>query len=178
MHGFNHYLLGLKGQFVQLERGGPDACQGWVQSVQVDYLTLRCTEGGELHLPLRHIRSVTPLPPPAESICPSEIAVPPTTVTELLVTNRGKHLRLYYSGPEMSIGILRECAEDHLLLEVTPSEVICYSLFHIRSIYVLESENRPIQLFKGGDGSGTLDTCSGNFPVDSRTDSVAPERDA
>lgn len=136
MEAFRRYLLGLQGEWVQLERGGPEACLGWLQSVQADYLTLRYEDGSELHLPLHHIRSVTRVPLQVPVLTPPDGPTPPPTFRELLAASRGRLVRLYHAGPEMSVGILRDCAEDHLLLEIAQDEVVCYSLFHIRSLYL------------------------------------------
>jgi hypothetical protein len=131
------YLQGLQGVFVQLERGGPEACQGWLLSVQSDYLTLRSPEGADLHLPLHHIRSVTPLPPPPEAAMPADTgSALPATFAELLREQVGRRVRLYHAGPEVSAGRLEGCAPDHLLLALDSGETVCFTLFHLRSLYL------------------------------------------
>lgn len=142
MHGFTGYLRGLLGACVQLERGGPEACQGRLASVQEDYLTLRASVGGDLHLPLHHIRSVTPLAPPDGTQAPAAHALPPT-FAELLASHRDRCVRLNHAGPELSTGVLRSCDEDHLLVEVSPDETACFTLFHVRSLYVPPEETAP-----------------------------------
>lgn len=168
MGSFAGYLTGLQGHFVQVERGGPDACRGWLRSVQSDYLTLWAAGGCELHLPLHHLRSVTPHPPPAAAPPPAE--PPPATFAALLAAVAGRRVRLYHAGPEVGAGVLRECAGDHLLLEVAPDQVACYALFHVRSLTVLEQRE--------GDGGGDLDPCPGGVPADGGAGPVAPGLDA
>lgn len=135
MDGFIHYLQGLLGACVQVERGGPEACQGWLQSVQADYLTLHSADHAELHLPLHHIRSVTLVPGvPPSTVPPLPDALP--VFAEVLKASVGRVVRLYHAGPEVSVGILRSAAADHVLLETTAGEMVCFALFHIRSLYL------------------------------------------
>ncbi|HEY3364025.1 MAG TPA: hypothetical protein VGK74_03080 [Symbiobacteriaceae bacterium] len=139
MDSFRHYLCGLQGAYVQLERAGPDACQGWLVFVQDDYLTLRAPEGGDLHLPLHHIRSVSRFPPPDPYPLQAGDNRPPQTFAELLSLNQGRHVRLYHAGPEVTVGILRESGADHLVLEVATDEIVGFARFHVRSLYVPSS---------------------------------------
>lgn len=131
------YLSGLVGTYVQVERGGPEACQGWVASIQEDYLTIAAATGDELHLPLRHIRSLTPIRPPYDEPCPAAFAPQPPTFLEVLLSSIGQFVRLYHAGPEVSVGILREATPDFLLLEDSTGETVCYLFFHVRSLYVV-----------------------------------------
>lgn len=131
------YLQGLQGVFVQVERGGPQACEGWLHAVQTDYLTLRSPEGADLYLPLRHIRSVTPLPPPEGENRPAAgEGAPAASFADLLRRAVGRRVRLYHAGPEVSAGRLESCAPDHLLLTLDSGETVCFTLFHIRSLYL------------------------------------------
>lgn len=131
------YLTGLVGKYVQVERGGPDACQGWLAPVQQDYLTLVATTGDALHLPVRHIRSLTPIPPPPDEPCPAAFEPQPPTFADLLLSRVGQWVRLYHAGPEVSVGILREATPDFLLLEDSVGNMACYLFFHVRSVYVV-----------------------------------------
>ncbi len=141
MDGFARYLRGLQGKYVQLERGGPEACQGWLYSVHHDYLTLRSEDGADLHLPLHHIRSVTSLhelvpdSPPPEGVAPEA-----ETFLQLLKMNVDRRVGLYHAGPEVCTGRLQEVAQDHLVLEVAPGETTCFTTFHVRSFYVLTDD--------------------------------------
>jgi spore coat protein B len=129
------HLRSLVGRLVQVERGGPEACQGWLQAVCADYLTLRSDDGADLYLPLHHIRSVTPANVPA-SAAAGPTGGQPDTFVGLLQQNQGRRVRLYHAGPEVSVGILQAAASDSLLLEVPTGELVCFTLFHIRSLYV------------------------------------------
>lgn len=131
------YLNGLVGTYAQVERGGPDACQGWVASIQEDYLTIVSATGDALHLPLRHIRSLTPVLPPEDEPCPAAFATQPPTFMDLLLSNIGRQVRLYHAGPEVSLGTLREATPDFLLLEAPGGDMVCYFFFHVRSLYVV-----------------------------------------
>lgn len=131
------YLSGLVGTYVQVERGGPDACQGWVASIQADYLTIVSATGDALHLPLRHIRSLTPVPPLPDEPCPAAFETQPPTFVDLLLSSIGKLVRLYHAGPEVSVGTLREATQDFLLLEAPTGDMVCYFSFHVRSLYVV-----------------------------------------
>lgn len=146
MTSFKRYLSSLQGAFVQLERAGPEACQGWLVGVQEDYLTLRAPVGSDLHLPLHHIRSAsrsTPLdPPPAET----GTAPAPQTFAELLAQSVGRSVRLYHSGPEVTVGVLRECEGEHLVLEAATGEAVGFALFHVRSLYVPEDPQELLPL--------------------------------
>jgi spore coat protein B len=140
MEAFTSYLLGLLGTFVQIERGGPEACQGWLQAVHADYLTLRAGEASDLHLPLRHIHSVTPLPGLEHPIASAADEGQPDTFTDLLKAHLGFTVRLYHTGPEVSLGTLLACSADHLILETAPGEHVCYTMFHIRSLYLVRGD--------------------------------------
>lgn len=132
------YLRQWQGGYVQVERGGPDACQGWLQDLQADYLVLRSDLGTDLYLPLHHIRSISPLPaegpPPAPASAPGAPA--PARFADLLRMHLGRRVRLYHSGPELSIGVLRECTDEYALLEAWSGELVCFTLYHIRSLYL------------------------------------------
>ncbi len=136
MDALIRYLQGLLGACVQIERGGPEACQGWLNSVQSDYLTLRSADAEKLYLPLHHIRSVTLLreipPLPADPEQPA----PPPAFADILQANIGAIVRLYHAGPEMSLGRLCACTDDYLVLETLDGETVCFALFHIRSLYL------------------------------------------
>jgi len=137
MEAFNRYLRGLLGAFVQVERGGPEACVGWVVHVLPDYLTVRSEAGEDLHLPLHHIRSITPLPDPLAPLGGGPApAPPPETFVALLELNQGRYIRLYHAGPEVCSGILREAGPEYVLIEVGPGEIACFTCFHIRSLFV------------------------------------------
>lgn len=137
MDAFIGYLRQILGRFVQVERGGPEACQGWLYAVQSDYLTLRSECGSDLHLPLHHVRSVTPLPlPPLHPTEAAETDALPEYFRNLLQRHVGDQVRLYHAGPEVTVGTLRECGQDFLLLEISPDEVAGFTLFHVRSLYV------------------------------------------
>lgn len=138
MQSFRRHLCDLLGAFVQLERGGPDACRGWLVHVKTDYVTLRSPERSDLHLPIHHIRSVTRLSP--ECHCPdlAQEDPPPESFAELLALQVGQWVRLYHSGPELTVGILRACDQDHLLVEIAPEHETCFALFHVRSLMVGE----------------------------------------
>ncbi|MDF2626465.1 MAG: hypothetical protein K0R39_296 [Symbiobacteriaceae bacterium] len=131
------YLNGLVGTYVQVERGGPDACQGWFASAQDDYLTIVSGTGDALHLPLRHVRSITPVPPPTDERRPAAYAVRPPTFLDLLLGSVGQVVRIYHAGPEVSVGTLREATQDFLLLEDMAGDIVCYFSFHVRSLYVV-----------------------------------------
>ncbi|MDB4896004.1 MAG: spore coat protein [Firmicutes bacterium] len=139
MDAFSGYLRGLLGRAVQVERGGPEACQGWLQAVCSDYLTLRAEDCSDLYLPLRHIRSVTPFPdlPPLDAAPEADL---PATFAALLAASIGRTVRLYHAGPEVSFGLLRDCASDHLIMEALTGENVCYTLFHIRSLHLPSGE--------------------------------------
>jgi hypothetical protein len=137
MRSLFDYLTGLVGKFVQVERGGPDACQGWLASVQEDYLTIVAATGDALHLPLRHIRSLTPVQPPPNEPCPAAFEQQPPTFVDLLLSRIGHLVRLYHAGPEVSVGMLREATPDFLLLEDSAGDMVCYLSFHVRSLYVV-----------------------------------------
>jgi hypothetical protein len=140
MSSLVRYLHELHGELVQVERGGPEACQGWLTEIQTDYLTLRANDGTDLHLPLHHIRSVTPLTPPAVDQKPTSEPSQMVTFHALLQGNLGSPVRLYHAGPETTFGTLRDCADDHLILESDSGESICFALFHIRSLYVVTDQ--------------------------------------
>ena len=135
MDALIRHLRKQVGRFVQVERSGPEACQGWLQAVCADYLTLRSDQGTDLYLPLHHIRSVTPLPIPAGPPAPGTTGQPDTFVG-LLQQQVGRRVRLYHAGPEVSVGVLEACEPDHLLLALPSGEVACFTLFHVRSLYV------------------------------------------
>lgn len=135
MDALIRHLRQQVGRFVQVERSGPEACQGWLQAVCADYLTLRSDLGADLHLPLHHIRSVTPLSVPAAPV-PLDSGGQPETFAHLLQQQVGQRVRLYHAGPEVSVGVLEACEADHLLVALPSGEVACFVLFHIRSLYV------------------------------------------
>lgn len=127
--------------FVQVERDGPDACQGWLASVRTDYLTLQAPGGALLHLPLHHIRSVTPGAPPGDRCGGPDVDLQtPGNFAELLALHLDRPVRLYHAGPEVSAGILRHCDTDHVLLEVADGALVCFARFHIRSLFPLPDE--------------------------------------
>lgn len=135
MHDLHHYLTSLQGEFVLLNGGGPEACQGWLALVQTDYLTLLSDEGAELHLPLHHLRTIQPQSTAAADRRPSSAPTPPT-FTELLTSSLGQEVRLNHGGPDVAAGMLRVAAADYVLLEIVPDGLLCFPLFHIRSFYV------------------------------------------
>ena len=143
MKDFVRYLRDLQGRCVQVERGGPEACQGWLMDVKADYLALTGEEGSTLYLPLHHVRSITPLPAPALPPVPGAAQPAPENFAELLRANLGAPVRLYHAGPEVSFGILKTCAADHLLLESDSGEIACFTLFHIRSLLFHPQELDP-----------------------------------
>jgi spore coat protein B len=133
---FRQYLRDLVGKYVQLERSGPEACQGWVFTVGQDYVTLSGFDGSPLHVPLQHIRSVTAFPdlgedPPRSLIAPEDC---PDTFDELLARYVGRRVRLNHGGPEVSAGTLLAFGDDYLLIEIAPGCQVCHARFHLRSL--------------------------------------------
>ena len=141
MAAFRQYLGDLQGRFVQVGRGAPDACCGWLQSVQADFITLFCPDFGILHLPAHHIRSIGPAPAPEASPVIGEPV--PQTFVQLLVAHAGLPVRLNHACPESTAGTLLAVAADHLVLAIEPEEVVCFPLFHVRSLSVPESVAPP-----------------------------------
>lgn len=139
MKKLREYLAGLVGTYVQIERGGPEACQGWLDSVQEDYLTITAKAAGALYLPLQHIRSVSMLPAPPDEVPPAPPDLLPPVFGQLLSASVGRPIRIYHAGPEVSFGILREATDEYLVLEEAAGQIACFSLFHIRSLYLLPS---------------------------------------
>lgn len=152
MDAFRRYLTDRLGQLVQLDRDGPFACQGWIVNVGFDYLTLYCFDKTRLHLPLHHIRSVTPLPKlETESDPPPPVEEWPETFADLSTRYIGQEVQLYHAGPEITIGTLLACTEDYLLVEVAPDDHVCHNRFHLRSL-CLFTESPP-----GLEGPGPFD---------------------
>lgn len=134
------YLLALQGEYVQVGRRGPGMLQGRVAAVHADYLTLVCPDQCAVHLPLRHLHAIHRLPPPAVPIPLGGAGSLPPTFAELAAANAGRPVRVNHAGPEVGIGTLRAGADDHLLVEVAPDEIVCYPLRHIHSLLVLADQ--------------------------------------
>jgi len=150
MEALVQYLRQWLGSPVQLERGGPEACEGLLTAVRADYLSLRSVDGIDLYLPLRHIRSVTLLdatgaPPPADPEPPAGPEPLPDTFLELAQQLTGKPVRLYHAGSEMTVGHLTACTSDYLAVLSSDALHICFPLYHIRSLLVLPEPVEPTQ---------------------------------
>jgi spore coat protein B len=143
MDSFLQYLNGLVGRFVQVERGGPEACQGHLQAVHDDYVTLIDEQGAPMYLPTQHIRSVTALPTPDQPLAVTPAETNPSTFLELLQSCQDRMVRVYHAGPELCYGKLAGIGSNHLMVEAITGEATCFSLWHVRSVYLLTPEMIP-----------------------------------
>lgn len=150
MESLVHVLRGWLGSTVQAERSGPEACEGVLAAVCDDYLLLRSWEGFDLYLPLWHVRSVTRLAEPAPDFQPVDMAV--SSFREVVRSHTGQQVRLYHAGPEVSVGELLECGDDHLLLRTSPEEVVCFALFHLRSLFPVPESLEGVPADANGEG--------------------------
>jgi spore coat protein B len=140
MDSFLQYLNGLVGTVVQLERGGPDSCQGHLQAVYQDYVTLIDDQGAPIYLPVHHLRSVTQLILSDQPTVPLPTEEGPETFLELLQRSRDRLVRVYHAGPELCYGRLVGCGDSHLLVEAVTGELTCFSSWHVRSLSMLTPE--------------------------------------
>lgn len=145
MEALVRHLQRWLGSPVQLERGGPEACEGLLTAVQADYLCLRSVDGMDLYLPLRHVRSITLLGAAAAPPPPAEAEQLPATFVELAQQLTGTFVRLYHAGAEMTAGHLLECTSDYLAVRSSEGEEICFPLYHLRSLLVLPEPVHPTQ---------------------------------
>jgi hypothetical protein len=108
-----------------------------------DYVTLCGGDGLSLHLPLHHIRSVTPVPDPGPEYPPPDgsAAAGPETFSELLAGLVGEVVRIHHAGPEVTVGTLVAATDEYLLTEIAPEGQVCHVRFHVRSLSRLPDQH-------------------------------------
>lgn len=123
MESFSGRLRELQGKRVCLERGGPHMLQGSVVGVKADYLVMADDYGGLIHIPTRHLKSVSwDISSDQEmTVCsyPNAMATVsslPDTFAGLVASLRGSPVQVNEDGPEKVQGILLEAGTDHLRL--------------------------------------------------------------
>ena len=145
-------LQSLVGKYVKLGRGGPDQRDGVLLGVKDDYLSLQTADGGLLHYPLQHLKSITEQLGVANADSAStqgtSLQPLPGTFAQLLRSYLGHKVRVYDHGPEMAAGFLFAVENDMIQVVPNADEKVYYAVFHIRCLSV------PTPEAKGEDAGG------------------------
>lgn len=159
---FNALINELKGQYVRLDRGGPESRRGRLISVGKDHLVLETDKEGVLYYNLEHIKSISlavhdkqneeqnddsnnqgsmmmmmnrPLPNYLEAGDFKELLHTIGSQPHWVKINRG--------GPESMEGVLIPSSNpDDFLTLIINHEVIRISTFHIRNISIGQKSNQ------------------------------------
>lgn len=165
-----NYLRAMAGKYVQMERGGPEKSQGWVLGVYDDYITLGTSEGAKVHYQLHHIKAISAYlhqnqgNGSAQQMPTFEPDGNHATFRELLASYKGQLVRINQGGPESAVGLVHEVTDDYVVLASGQSggdgnqqgiklqELVCYPIFHIRSVSTQLEKKKDEKKDKDGEG--------------------------
>ncbi|KFN02109.1 putative spore coat protein B [Bacillus clarus] len=127
-------MNGLIGEYVRVNRGGPESQRGRVVAVHSDYFTL-LNEKGEFHCyQLQHLKSITKNPKESSE----DISLLPTLAEgnnfhRLLKNLKYRWVKINRGGPEKIEGILQDVSCGYVTL-IVKEEIVQISEFHIKSV--------------------------------------------
>ncbi|MEW9697853.1 hypothetical protein [Paenibacillus sp. SI8] len=139
-----NYLSQLYGKEVKINRGGPDATTGLLVNISQDFLVLQ-TQDGVAYIQLQHIKSISD----TKNSASSTNSTYQTTASHVSAYNfnsllhqlRHNFVQINRGGPEKYEGFIADISSDYLLL-VVKDEVIQVPVFHIKSINVINKQDK------------------------------------
>ncbi|WP_172455549.1 hypothetical protein [Paenibacillus sp. BIHB 4019] len=133
-NGTKSFLDGLVGQFVKINRGGPESLQGTLVAVKNDYLVL-WTKEGIVYVSTSHVKSITDFPSNKSKGRTPHYIHASSFIGVIRALNQ-KFVQINWGGPEKMEGFIAEVGSTSLLLVVN-REVVQIQLFHIKTIKLL-----------------------------------------
>ncbi|GIP28448.1 hypothetical protein J23TS9_35780 [Paenibacillus sp. J23TS9] len=169
-------LMGLVGQSVKINRGGPDSIEGVLLSVQSNYLAVRAKDKKIVYVSTTHIKSVTATGQSGGSRSggmrsggvQSAMARPIQSYNfaTLLQSLQYRHVQINRGGPEKLEGIITNANQNFLVLAVKAEEIVRIPIFHVKSVTVVSRSNNS----GGNKSSGNKNNQSGgNNPGGSKS---------
>ncbi|SFF12508.1 spore coat protein B [Paenibacillus algorifonticola] len=149
-NGTKTFLEGLVGQYVKINRGGPESLQGTLVAVKNDYLVL-WTKEGIVYVSTSHVKSITDFPSNKSGGCKPDYIKASSFVGVIRALNH-KFVQINWGGPEKIEGFIAEVGNTSLLLVVN-REVVQIQLLHIKTIKPL-GQNTSRGDRSGGNRSG------------------------
>ncbi|WP_136607822.1 hypothetical protein [Paenibacillus dokdonensis] len=144
-------LMGLVGQSVKINRGGPDSVEGVLLSVQSNYLAVWAKDKKIVYVSTTHIKSVTATDQSGGSKSgrmrsggvQSAMARPIQSFNfaTLLQSLQYRHVQINRGGPEKLEGIITNANQNFLVLAVKAEEIVRIPIFHVKSVTVVSSSN-------------------------------------
>ncbi|MGG4143648.1 hypothetical protein ABEW34_10985 [Paenibacillus algorifonticola] len=156
-NGTKTFLEGLVGQFVKINRGGPESLQGTLVAVKNDYLVL-WTKEGIVYVSTSHVKSITDFPSNKSKGRTPQYIQASSFIGVIRALNQ-KFVQINWGGPEKIEGFIAEVGSTSLLLVVN-REVVQIQLFHIKTIKPL-GQNTSRGDRSGGDKNRTGGSNSG-----------------
>ncbi|MED5020746.1 hypothetical protein P9847_26145 [Paenibacillus chibensis] len=168
-------LMGLVGQTVKINRGGPDMVEGVLLTVQNNYLAIWAKDKHIVYVSTAHIKSVTGTGQSggAQGVASqsggarsggsrsggvqSAMARPiqAHSFVGLLQSLQYRHVQINRGGPEKLEGIIINANQNYLMLAVKGEEVVRIQNYHIKSVTVLGSSS-------GNSSNGNKNNNNGN----------------
>ncbi|WP_341278805.1 hypothetical protein [Paenibacillus sp. FSL H8-0537] len=130
-NGTKTFLEGLVGQYVKINRGGPESLQGTLVAVKNDYLVL-WTKEGIVYVSSSHVKSITDFPSDKSKGHTPQYIQASSFIGVIRALNQ-KFVQINWGGPEKIEGFIAEVGSTSLLLVVN-REVVQIQLFHIKTI--------------------------------------------
>ncbi|MEC0371647.1 hypothetical protein [Paenibacillus chibensis] len=175
-------LMGLVGQTVKINRGGPDMVEGVLLAVQNNYLAIWAKDKHIVYVSTAHIKSVTGTGQSggaqggtSQSVgarsggsrsggVQSAMARPiqAHSFVGLLQSLQYRHVQINRGGPEKLEGIIINANQNYLMLAVKGEEVVRIQIFHIKSVTVLGSSSGNSSKGNKNNSNGNKNSSNGN----------------
>ncbi|SFE46994.1 spore coat protein B [Paenibacillus catalpae] len=140
----NSELKNLVGEFVRINRGGPESLEGKLLAVKSDYLVLSTREG-VVYVDLDHVKSVTGFANPKSGGVNNDY-INATNFRGVIRALTKEFVQINWGGPEKIEGFLAE-VQGNTALVVANNQVVYLLVDHIKTIKKLGGKS-------GGNKSG------------------------
>ncbi|GIO32519.1 MULTISPECIES: hypothetical protein [Paenibacillus] len=150
-------FMGLVGQTVKVNRGGPDSVEGVLLSAQNSYLAVWSKDKKIVYISTQHIKSITASQGSqgsrsggaqsgskgSRSGGASYMGRPihAYSFAGLLQSLQYRHVQINRGGPEKLEGVIINTNQNYLMLAVKGEEVVRIPIFHIKSVTVVGSSS-------------------------------------
>ncbi|MDR9852227.1 hypothetical protein RJP21_01275 [Paenibacillus sp. VCA1] len=150
-------FMGLVGQTVKVNRGGPDSVEGVLLSAQNSYLAVWSKDKKIVYISTQHIKSITASQGSqgsrsggtqsgskgSRSGGASYMGRPihAHSFAGLLQSLQYRHVQINRGGPEKLEGVIINANQNYLMLAVKGEEVVRIPIFHIKSVTVVGSSS-------------------------------------
>lgn len=149
-------ITNLVGEFVRINRGGPDSLEGKLLAVKSDYLVLSTREG-VVYVDLDHVKSVTGFAK-AKSGGTSNDYINANNFRGVITALTKEFVQINWGGPERVQGFLAE-VQGNTALVVVNNEVVYVLVDHIKTIKKIGGKSGDNK--SGGNKGGNKNNKSG-----------------